>query len=62
MAEIRARREWIGVEWIEEGDQDEDDEVEEEAEVGGERKPPREVRVLDYACGTGLVTRVSCYP
>ncbi len=53
--EIRERREWIGVEWVSD-DEDEGDEVEGE----GKKKATREVRFLDYACGTGLVSKVCC--
>ncbi|KAK4161447.1 methyltransferase [Cladorrhinum sp. PSN259] len=52
--EIRARLDFIGVEWV-------DDEEEEDGEEGkrGEKKdgPERQVRLLDYACGTGVVSR-----
>lgn len=46
---IEARRALIGVEWVED---DEDDSNEE----------GRAVRVLDYACGTGSMSRVSPGP
>ncbi|KAK0723707.1 S-adenosyl-L-methionine-dependent methyltransferase [Apiosordaria backusii] len=49
--EIRKRIDFIGVEWA-----DEDSSDEEEGEKA-EKKEKREVRLLDYACGTGLVSR-----
>jgi hypothetical protein len=47
--EIQARKDWIGVDWVEE----DDDEGEESSAAA-----KRTVRLLDYACGTGLVSRV----
>ena len=44
--EIQTRRDWIGVDWVNEH----------ENESSG--KPQKTVRLLDYACGTGLVSRV----
>lgn len=49
---IEARRDFIGVEWIED-DSSEDEDGEAESEV------TRAVRLLDYACGTGAMSRVS---
>ncbi|KAL1836103.1 hypothetical protein VTJ49DRAFT_5563 [Mycothermus thermophilus] len=50
--EIRSRLGFIGVEWVEEGgDRDEKQDAEEGPGKG------RTVRLLDYACGTGLVSR-----
>ncbi len=43
MDELREKREWIGVDWFDEN------------KKAGEAK---EVRLLDYACGTGLVSKV----
>lgn len=51
-AEIQARLDWIGVDWIEDSPGNEASESPKEA-------PKKEVRLLDYACGTGLVSRVS---
>ncbi|KAI0848173.1 S-adenosyl-L-methionine-dependent methyltransferase [Daldinia vernicosa] len=56
--EIQARLDWIGVDWAsdDEDDEDDDDDSDEEAE----QKPTqsrREVRLLDYACGTGTMSR-----
>ncbi|KAI9838977.1 MAG: hypothetical protein M1819_004185 [Sarea resinae] len=51
---LQADPEWLGVDWIKEHEYDvEKDEEGEEIEV-----PRRDVRVLDYACGTGLVSKV----
>ncbi|KAI1813154.1 S-adenosyl-L-methionine-dependent methyltransferase [Poronia punctata] len=51
--EIQARLDFIAVDWVSD-DEDSDEEVEE----GGEgNKPRREVRLLDYACGTGMISR-----
>lgn len=53
---IEARRGLIGVQWLEEEDGP--------GEEGG-AAPGRAVRVLDYACGTGSMSRVSpgpCFP
>ncbi|KAL2069065.1 hypothetical protein VTL71DRAFT_15403 [Oculimacula yallundae] len=46
--EIQKHHEWIGVDWAEESDS------ENEASSSSEKKT---VRLLDYACGTGLVSR-----
>lgn len=55
--EIRSRREWIGGEWIEDDD-DDDDEDDEEGNGGAERGEEKNTaRLLDYACGTGMVSR-----
>lgn len=49
---IEARRDFIGVEWIEDdSSEDEDDDA--------DANPGRIVRLLDYACGTGAMSRVS---
>lgn len=42
-AELRSKLDFIGVDWLKSSGEDEG----------------REVRLLDYACGTGLVSRVS---
>jgi hypothetical protein len=50
--QIQARKDWIGVDWVE-------DIPEDGNESGTVNKAPRKtVRLLDYACGTGLVSRV----
>jgi len=62
MTEIQARRDWIGVDWISE----DDDELDDEEDFTSAcpccvRQPEKKtVRLLDYACGTGLVSRVCC--
>ena len=48
--EIQKHHEWLGVDWAEESDS--------ENEVSS-ASPKKTVRLLDYACGTGLVSRVS---
>ncbi|KAK0665809.1 S-adenosyl-L-methionine-dependent methyltransferase [Cercophora samala] len=50
--EIRKRIDFIGVEWADEESSDEEEEGEKD-----DTKEKREVRLLDYACGTGLVSR-----
>ncbi|KAI1164904.1 S-adenosyl-L-methionine-dependent methyltransferase [Nemania serpens] len=50
--ELQARLDFIGVDWAsDDDDSDEDDEGE------AKKKPRREVRLLDYACGTGMMSR-----
>ncbi|KAK4153714.1 methyltransferase [Chaetomidium leptoderma] len=49
--EIRARTDFIGVDWVD--DEEDDDDVEE----SGNAAPKKSVRLLDYACGTGVVSR-----
>jgi hypothetical protein len=50
------RRDWIGIDWAE-------DESESEATTSASSaKPKKTVRLLDYACGTGLVSRVCPLP
>lgn len=44
LEEIQARKQWIGVDWVEESED--------------ESETKKSVRLLDYACGTGLVSRV----
>ncbi|CAG8950128.1 hypothetical protein HYFRA_00008363 [Hymenoscyphus fraxineus] len=53
IAEIQARTAWIGVDWIE----DTSDSENEETTTSSSTAPQRTVRLLDYACGTGLVSR-----
>lgn len=53
---IEARRGFIGVEWIE------DDSSDDEGGSTNDTTPARDVRVLDYACGTGSMSRVSPSP
>ncbi|CAL3962259.1 unnamed protein product [Diplocarpon coronariae] len=47
--EIQEHHDWIGVDWVEESSSDEDAE--------SSPAPHKTVRLLDYACGTGLVSR-----
>ena len=56
-AELRSRLDFIGVDWAD----DDDDEGEEEARKDDGTKPKKQVRMLDYACGTGMMSRV-CIP
>ena len=51
--EIQARKDWIGVDWAEDESDSEDD--------SSSTKPTKMVRLLDYACGTGLVSRVCTF-
>lgn len=53
VVEIQKRREWIGVDWAEDSDG--------ESEQGSSSREGKTVRLLDYACGTGLVTRVKTF-
>ncbi|RDL41048.1 S-adenosyl-L-methionine-dependent methyltransferase [Venustampulla echinocandica] len=50
IAEVQARLDWIGVDWIEDSSGNETSE-------SSSKGPTKEVRLLDYACGTGLVSR-----
>lgn len=54
---LEARRGLIGVEWLEE-----DDSSDEQGVSTTDAVPARAVRVLDYACGTGSMSRVSNDP
>ncbi|KAI1378906.1 S-adenosyl-L-methionine-dependent methyltransferase [Hypoxylon crocopeplum] len=57
--EIRSRLDWIGVDWAA-VDDDDDDSSEDENTQGdktGPSQPRKEVRLLDYACGTGMMSR-----
>ncbi|KAI8966363.1 S-adenosyl-L-methionine-dependent methyltransferase [Daldinia sp. FL1419] len=53
MEEIQARLDWIGVDWA---DDDDDDDSSEDAK-SNPTKSHKEVRLLDYACGTGAMSR-----
>ncbi|KAK3996290.1 S-adenosyl-L-methionine-dependent methyltransferase [Cladorrhinum sp. PSN332] len=48
--EVRARLDFIGADWVDEGESDEETD-------GKESKPKSQVRLLDYACGTGVLSR-----
>jgi len=50
---MRERLDFIGIDWV---NDDDDDEGETAAKSAS--KPKRGVRLLDYACGTGVVSRV----
>ncbi|KAK1758358.1 S-adenosyl-L-methionine-dependent methyltransferase [Echria macrotheca] len=52
--EIRSRLDFIGVDWV---DDDDDDASDGDAGGADEKTPRKTVRLLDYACGTGLVSR-----
>ncbi|KAK3364424.1 S-adenosyl-L-methionine-dependent methyltransferase [Lasiosphaeria hispida] len=56
--EIRSRLDFIGVDWVD----DSDDDGDEEGGKNEESITKKGVRLLDYACGTGLVSRVSHIP
>lgn len=49
--EIRARLDFLGVDWVDDDDKDETDGKGEEKNVPVQKKT---VRLLDYACGTGV--------
>ncbi|KAG9247179.1 S-adenosyl-L-methionine-dependent methyltransferase [Calycina marina] len=53
---IQARRDWIGVDWIEDSSEDSENSNSSAANpsAGNEGKT---VKLLDYACGTGLISR-----
>lgn len=56
--EIRKRKDFIGADWVIDDDDDDDDSENESAAQPTAAKG-RSVRLLDYACGTGLISRVS---
>ncbi|PHH51141.1 putative methyltransferase C1347.09 [Ceratocystis fimbriata CBS 114723] len=64
--EIRGHRDFIGVDWVDDDDSSSDDDRKEDNDGAGNiedncrsgcRTSRRPVRLLDYACGTGLVSR-----
>lgn len=60
---IQSRLDFIGVDWADDEDDDDDEEGDEKDKdaVGQTSQPansPRQVRLLDYACGTGMISRV----
>jgi hypothetical protein len=60
--EIQKRRYFISVDWIED-DSDDEDEIEGRAAAVKDKKDEQApIRLLDYACGTGLVSRVRFFP
>jgi len=54
--EIRARLDFIGVDWVA------DDENGDGNAAEGDAQSKKTVRLLDYACGTGLISRVCGSP
>lgn len=70
MEEIRSRLDWIGVDFIDESENDDGGESDgkRDGDADGQpavtnndatKKEKKEVRLLDYACGPGMVSRVS---
>ncbi|KAF5489602.1 putative methyltransferase [Colletotrichum siamense] len=60
--EIRKRKDFIGVDWVDEDDDEDEDEGDEYSgkPAAAETNPATDsspVRLLDYACGTGLISR-----
>ncbi|RYP55941.1 hypothetical protein DL769_010011 [Monosporascus sp. CRB-8-3] len=56
-AELRCRLDFIGVDWDDE-DEDDDDDVGRDAQSqAGKKNKKKQVRMLDYACGTGMMSR-----
>lgn len=53
---IEARRDFIGLEWVEDDDSSEDEDDDTDGQPSGT------VKILDYACGTGSMSRVSLLP
>lgn len=51
---IHAKLEFIGAEWVDGEDEDDDDGPENEKTDSD----PKRLRLLDYACGTGMISRV----
>ncbi|KAI3531665.1 methyltransferase domain-containing protein, partial [Colletotrichum abscissum] len=52
--EIRKRKDFIGADWVID---DDDDDSESESAAQSTAANGRSVRLLDYACGTGLISR-----
>lgn len=52
--EIQSRLDFIGVEWVNDDDDSDNDETTDKA---GEGDPTKQVRLLDYASGTGSISR-----
>ncbi|KAK3372414.1 S-adenosyl-L-methionine-dependent methyltransferase [Podospora didyma] len=56
--EIRSRLDFIGVDWVDDdSDSNGDDVAEQQKNDDAPAEPKRQVRLLDYACGTGVVSR-----
>ena len=58
-AELRARLDFIGVDWANDNDDEDEDEDEDTATREATKQERKQVRMLDYACGTGMMSRVS---
>ncbi|KAK7743767.1 hypothetical protein SLS53_003786 [Cytospora paraplurivora] len=56
---IEARRDFIGVDWVEDDSTSEDEDEDEEDNDAHHGPPPpgKTVKILDYACGTGSMSR-----
>ncbi|KAI0012028.1 S-adenosyl-L-methionine-dependent methyltransferase [Xylariaceae sp. FL0662B] len=54
--ELQSRLDFIGVDWASD-DEDDDSGDEVDGKPKSTSKPKREVRLLDYACGTGMMSR-----
>ncbi|KAK1993905.1 methyltransferase domain-containing protein [Colletotrichum falcatum] len=61
--EVRKRKEFIGADWVVDEDEDEDDDDDDGGEDGSDRPvqlsatESKRIKLLDYACGTGLISR-----
>lgn len=62
---IQSRLDFIGVDWADDDDDDDDNDDQQDSDEKNKednaRTPndSRQVRLLDYACGTGMISRVS---
>jgi hypothetical protein len=54
ITEIRSRRDWIGVDFL-------DDSKDKEDGIQGEKPDTKSIRLLDYACGNGMISQVSLF-
>ncbi|KAK4248721.1 methyltransferase [Corynascus novoguineensis] len=59
--EIRARLNFIGADWVDDDDDDNDVDDAGAGDKQNDGSPVKTVRLLDYACGTGVVSRVAAY-
>ncbi|AEO64986.1 uncharacterized protein THITE_2048153 [Thermothielavioides terrestris NRRL 8126] len=56
--EIRARLDFIGADWVDDDESEDDDGNEDDGGKNGQAaQAGKTVRLLDYACGTGVVSR-----
>ncbi|KAM0280137.1 hypothetical protein ACHAQH_004209 [Verticillium albo-atrum] len=55
--EIQNRRDFIGVDWVQEDSDDDDDDDDHDNDENARTGDGKTVKLLDYACGTGLVSR-----